>query len=170
MLFVAFNNLSLSFCCFDYSVSWNVPLWVNPVWDSMGFLDLGNYFLSQVKEIFTYYLFKYFLGLCLFLFSSDIPLMQILILYWPVSGQSQGLAGPKVGSVLRCWDCSFLASSVCSLLGEAALEACAGFQVRRAMPAYWWLELGLGTLMAGPCLDKCPEMAVSSLVFRQPIF
>ena len=136
----------------------------------MGFLDLGNYFLSQVKEIFTYYLFKYFLGLCLFLFSSDTPMMQILMLHWPVSGQSQGLAGPKVGSVLRCWDCSFLASSVCSLLGEAAVEACAGFQVRRAMPAYWWLELGLGTLMAGPCLDKCPEVAVSSLVFRQPIF
>ena len=96
----------------------------------MGFLDLGNYFLSQVKEIFTYYLFKYFLGLCLFLFSSDTPMMQILMLHWPVSGQSQGLAGPKVGSVLHCWDCSFLASSVCSLVGEAALEACAGFQVR----------------------------------------
>ena len=61
----------------------------------MGFLDLGNYFLSQVKEVFTYYLFKYFLGLCLFLFSSDTPMMQILMLYWPVSGQSQGLAGPR---------------------------------------------------------------------------
>ena len=56
MLFVAFNNLSLSFCHFDYNVSWHVPLWVNPVWDSLGFLDLGSCFLSQVREVFTYYL------------------------------------------------------------------------------------------------------------------
>ena len=97
-------------------------------------------------------------------------MMQILMLYWPVSGQSQGLAGPKVGSGLYCWDCSFLASSVCSLVGEAALEACADFQVERAMPVYQWLELGLGPLMTGPCLDTCLEVAVSSLVFRQPIF
>ena len=133
----------------------------------MGFLDLGNYFLSQVREVFTYSLFKYFLGLFLFFFSSDTLVMEILMLYWLVSGQSQGLAGPKVGSGLHCWDCSFLASSVCSLVSDAALEACAGFQVRRTMPVYRWLELGLGPLMTGPCLDTCPEVAVSSVVFRQ---
>lgn len=132
----------------------------------MGFLDLGNYFLSQVREVFTYSLFKYFLGLFLFFFS-DTLVMEILMLHWPVSGQSQGLAGPKAGSGLHCWDCSFLASSVCFLVGGAALEACAGFQVRRAMPVSRWLELGLGPLMTGPCLDTCPEVAVSSAVFRQ---
>ena len=169
MLFVAFNNLYF-FCHFDYNVSWHVLLWVNPVWDSLGFLDFGSYFLSQVREVFTYYLFKYFLGLFFFLFSSDTPVMQILMLYWPVSGQSQGLACPKVGSGLYCWDCCFLASSVCSLVGEAALEACSGFQVGRAMPVYQQLELGLCPLVTGPCLDTCPEVAVSSLVFRQPSF
>lgn len=30
------------------------------------------------------------------------------------------------------WDCSFLASDVCPLVGEVVLEACAGFLVGRA--------------------------------------
>ena len=35
--------------------------WVYPVWDSLGFLDLGDYFLPHFKEVFNYYLLKYFL-------------------------------------------------------------------------------------------------------------
>ena len=41
---------------------------VNPVWDSLGFLDLTDYFLSHVREVFDYNLFKYFLRPFLFLF------------------------------------------------------------------------------------------------------
>ena len=42
--------------------------WVNPVWDSLGFLDLGDYFLPHFREVFYYYLLKYFLMVFLFVF------------------------------------------------------------------------------------------------------
>ena len=42
-------------------------------WDSLCFLDLGNCFLSHVRDIFSYYLFKYFLRSFLSLFSFWDP-------------------------------------------------------------------------------------------------
>ena len=81
---VAFNILSLTliFVSFDYYVSWCVPPWVYPAWDSLCFLDLVDYFLSHVREIFSYYLFKCFLGS--FLSSpSGTPIMRMLILPKP---------------------------------------------------------------------------------------
>ena len=44
-----------------------VSSWVYPVWDSLGFLDLGDYFLPHFGEVFNYY-FKYFLMVFLFVF------------------------------------------------------------------------------------------------------
>ena len=49
-------------------MSWGVLPWVYPVWDSLGFLDLGDYFLPHFKEVFNYYLLKYFLMAFLFVF------------------------------------------------------------------------------------------------------
>ena len=46
----------------------HVSPWVYPVWDSMGFLDLGGYFLCHFREVFNYYLPKYFLMVFLFVF------------------------------------------------------------------------------------------------------
>ena len=53
-----------------------------------------------------------------------------------LSPKGQGPAGPRVGSDLclpfqfhRLWDHSLLASGVCSLVGEAGIEACVGFLV-----------------------------------------
>ena len=40
---------------------WGVSPWVYPVWDSLGFLDLGGYFLPYFREVFNYSLLKYFL-------------------------------------------------------------------------------------------------------------
>ena len=77
MLFVVFPLLlSIVFLClcqFDYCVSWCVSPWVYPAWDSLHFLDLGGYFLSHVREVFNYNLFKYFLGYFLSLFSFWAP-------------------------------------------------------------------------------------------------
>ena len=42
-------------------MSWGVLPWVYHVWDSLGFLDLGGYFLPHFGEVFNYYLLKYFL-------------------------------------------------------------------------------------------------------------
>ena len=86
MLFVVFPLLFLIFylCLyfrqFDYFVSWYVPPWVHPTWDSVCFLDLVDYFLSLVREVFSYYLFKYFLGSLFSLSSpSGTPIMQRLV-------------------------------------------------------------------------------------------
>ena len=49
-------------------MSWGVLRWVYPVWDSLGFLDLGGYFLPQFREVFNYYLLTYFLMPFLFVF------------------------------------------------------------------------------------------------------
>jgi len=60
---VASNILSFfNFCQFDHYVSGcETPPWVYLSWDSLCFLDLGDYFLSHVQEVFSYYFFKYFL-------------------------------------------------------------------------------------------------------------
>ena len=47
---------------------WGISPRVYPVWDSLGFLDLGDYFLPHCREVFNYYLLKYFLMAFLFVF------------------------------------------------------------------------------------------------------
>jgi len=49
-------------------VSWGVLPWVYPVGDSLGFLDLDDYFLPHFREVFSYYILKYFLMVFLFVF------------------------------------------------------------------------------------------------------
>ena len=49
-------------------MSWGVLPWIYPVWDSLDFLDLGDYFLPHFREVFNYYLLKYFLMDFLFVF------------------------------------------------------------------------------------------------------
>ena len=68
----AFNTCSL---CLIFVNLINMCLgvfrpWVYPVWDSLGFLDLSDYFLPHFREIFNYYL-KYFLMVFLFVFFWD---------------------------------------------------------------------------------------------------
>ena len=49
-------------------MSWHALPWVFPIWDSLGFLDLGGYFLPHFREVFNYYLLKYFFMAFLFVF------------------------------------------------------------------------------------------------------
>ena len=42
--------------------------WVYAVWDALGFLDVGGCFLPHIREVFDYYLLKYFLTHFLFVF------------------------------------------------------------------------------------------------------
>ena len=66
----AFNicSLCLIFVNLINMCLWGVSPWVYSVWDSLGFLDLGDYFLSQFREVFNYYLLKDFLMVFLFIF------------------------------------------------------------------------------------------------------
>ena len=50
-----------NFCQFGFYVSPCVPPWVYTAWDSLYFLDLADYFLSHVPEVFSSCLFRYFL-------------------------------------------------------------------------------------------------------------
>ena len=47
---------------------WGVSSWVYPIWNSLCFLDLGDYFLPHFREVFNYYLLKYVLMVFLFVF------------------------------------------------------------------------------------------------------
>ena len=79
LLFLIFY-LCLYFCQFYFSVSRCVLPWVHPAWDSLCFLDLDDYFLFHVREVFSYYLFKYFLGSLFSLSSpSGTPIMRMLV-------------------------------------------------------------------------------------------
>ena len=61
--------------------------WVYPIWDFLGFLNLGGYFLPHFRDVFNYYLLKYFLMPFLFIFFWDsYDLKSIRLLIW----------GPKV--------------------------------------------------------------------------
>ena len=52
--------------------------WVYPVWDFLDFLDLGGYFLPHFREIFNYYLLKYFLRPFFLSSSSGPPVIWML--------------------------------------------------------------------------------------------
>ena len=58
---------------------WHVSPWVYLVWDSLSFLDLIKDFLSHIREVFNYNLFKYFLSLFLFLFYFWDPYIRMLV-------------------------------------------------------------------------------------------
>ena len=49
-------------------MSCGVSPWVYPIWNSLGFLDLSDYFLPHFREVFNYYLLKDFLMVFLFVF------------------------------------------------------------------------------------------------------
>jgi len=57
------------------NTSWGVLPYVYPLWDSLGVLALGGYFLPHFWEVFNYYLLKYFLmpflSFFVFLDTSD---------------------------------------------------------------------------------------------------
>ena len=59
-------------------MSRGVSPWIYPVWDSLGFLDLGGYFLPHLREVFNYYLLKYFLMVFFLSSSSRTPMIQML--------------------------------------------------------------------------------------------
>ena len=98
----AFNNLSLSltFCHFSYIFSHCCPFWVDPVWDSLCFLDLNICFLSQLREVSIYHGFRYVLYT--FLSSSSgtllmpmfICLMSSSIQFSSVAQSCQTLCDP----------------------------------------------------------------------------
>ena len=49
-------------------MSWYVSPWIYLVWDSLHSLDLIDCFLSYIREVFNYNLFKYLLSPFPFLF------------------------------------------------------------------------------------------------------
>ena len=49
-------------------MSWYFSPCLYPVWVFLHFLELGDYFVSNIREVFNYHLFKYFLVSFLFCF------------------------------------------------------------------------------------------------------
>ena len=70
-------------------MSWNVSLWMYPVWASLGFLDLGGCFLSNVRKFFTVISSNIFLYI--FFFSSSWTLIFQMFMWLLLSRRSLGL-------------------------------------------------------------------------------
>ena len=69
LIFVFFINMCLSMFLLGFILC-----------GTLGFLDLGDCFLSHVRDIFSYYFFKYFLWPFISLSLSETPIMQMLCL------------------------------------------------------------------------------------------
>ena len=59
-------------------MSWGVSPLVYPVWDSLGFLDLGGYFLPHFREVFTIISSSIFSWTFFLSSSSETPMIQML--------------------------------------------------------------------------------------------
>ena len=59
-------------------MSWGVSPWVNPVWDSLGFLDLGGYFLPILGKFSTIISSSIFSWPLFLSSSSGTPMIQML--------------------------------------------------------------------------------------------
>ena len=80
-------------------MSWRVSLLLYPVWYSLCFLDLIDYFISHVSEVFDYNLFKYFLRSFLF-----------LIFFWDLYNSNVGtfsIASDVSETALNCFNSFF---------------------------------------------------------------
>ena len=67
--------LVFSLCQIDQYESWCVSPWIYPLWSSLCLLDLIEYFIFHVGEIFNYNLFKNFFHTFFFISSySEIPI------------------------------------------------------------------------------------------------
>ena len=71
-------------------------------------------------------------------------------------------------SVCRLLSCSFLGSSVCPLVSEAALVQ-ASWQ-EGLVPAHWWVSWVLAFWWVGPCLGVCLKAVVGLGSLRQPVW
>ena len=59
-------------------MSWGVSPWVYPVWDSLGFLDLGDYFLPILGKFSTIISSSIFSWPFFLSFSSGTPMIRML--------------------------------------------------------------------------------------------
>ena len=73
-----FNFSIFNFYRFNCNFSWPGPLWVHVVWGSL-LSWIWMSFLSQVREVFSYYFFKWILCSFLTLFSFWDPIMGMLV-------------------------------------------------------------------------------------------
>ena len=92
---------------------WDVLTWVYSVWNSLGFLDLSRYFLPHFREVFNYYLLKYFLMAFLFFFF-----------FWDSYDLNVGVFDivPEVSEVvLISFNYFFLSSFISTILSSTSL-------------------------------------------------
>ena len=62
-----------NFCLFKYRAAWHGLVWVDLVWASLSLLDLNISLFSQLREVFSYYVFTCVLCPLFSLFSFWYP-------------------------------------------------------------------------------------------------
>ena len=130
-------------------MSWHVSPWVYPAWDFLCLLDLIDYFLFHVGEIFNYNLFKNFLIPFLFLFCFWDPIIQMLAcLIW-----SQRCL--RLSSALFILFTLFCSSEVIStILSSSSLIRSSASDILLLIPSRVFFGEGNGTPFQYSCLEN----------------
>ena len=110
-------------------MSCSVSPWVYTVWDSFSFLDLTDYFLSHVGEVFYYNHFKIFLSafFCLFFLWDPCNLRVCLIL------SQRSLRISSIRSILFPLFCSLAVISI--VLSSVSLILCSALVILLLVPS-----------------------------------
>ena len=114
-------------------MSWGVSPWVYPVLDSLGFLDLGSYFLPHFRDVFNYYLLKYFLMAFLFVFF-----------FWDSYDSNVGVLNivPEVSEVvLTSFNSFFLFPSLLHLFPPFCLPSHLSCLLPQLLYCRWWQRM-----------------------------
>ena len=126
-------------------MSWGVLPGVYPVWDSLCFLDLGGYFLRHFREVFNYYLLKYFLMAFLFVFC-----------FWDSYDLNVGVFNivPEVSEVVLIFLNSFFFSPLCFIYFHHSI-------FHLTYPIFCLSYSTVGSLQSAFDLSSCHTLATS---------
>ena len=122
---------------------------VYPVWDSLGYLDLGDYFLPHFREVFNYYLLKYFLMVFLFVFF-----------FWDSYDSNVGAFNivPEVSEIVLISFHSFFfflsVSFISTILSSTSLILSSGFVILLFVPSRVFLTSFIALFLV---LEKAEE-------------
>ena len=149
----AFNICSLCLIFVNLiNMSWGVSPWVYPIWNSLCFLDLGDYFLPHFREVFNCYLLKYFLMVFLFVFF-----------FWDSYDSNVGVFNivPEVSEVVLISFNSFFLSAlfISTILSSASLILSSALFILLLVPSrvflsqllHYSLLIDYFLFLLGPC-------------------
>ena len=154
-----FLELSLCLVFINFISMWCVSLWVYLVRDSLCFLDLIDYFLFYVGDIFNYNLFKNFLIPFLFLFFWDPYWMSVHFIF-----SQRSLRLSSVLFILFTLFCS--SEAISTILSSSSLICSSASDILLLIPSRVFL-ISVIVLFVSVCLffNYSRSLLIDSCIF-----